>query len=66
MEFHEKVKYARERLGMSQKELARALNVSFTSINRWENGRARPIKVTRMAFEAYCKDQGIEFENGVL
>ncbi len=62
MEFHEQLKYARERLGMSQEDMARALNVSFTSINRWENGRAKPIKVMRLAFEAYCKSRGIEFD----
>ncbi len=61
MEFYEQVKYARGQLGMSQEDLARALNVSFTSINRWENGRAKPIRVMRMAFEAYCKSRGIEF-----
>ncbi len=63
MEFHEKVKYAREELGISQEELARALNFSFTSVNRWENGRAKPIRIMQAAFEAYCKSCGIEFNS---
>jgi transcriptional regulator with XRE-family HTH domain len=30
----------RNRLNLSQEQLAQRLNVSFATINRWENGRA--------------------------
>ncbi len=61
MEFPERVKYARDKLGMSQEELARALNVSFTSINRWENSHTKPIRITLAAFEAFCESKGVKF-----
>src|SRR5437867_3304016 len=32
----------RNRLNLSQEQLAQRLNVSFASVNRWENGRAQP------------------------
>ncbi len=61
MEFSEKVRYVREQLGISQEDLARALNVSFTSVNRWENARAKPIKMAQVAFDAFCESKGIRF-----
>ena len=43
MEPHE-IKTTREKLGLTQKELADALGVSFATVNRWEKGRAKPQK----------------------
>jgi superfamily II DNA or RNA helicase/DNA-binding XRE family transcriptional regulator len=36
------LKRLRARLGLTQAALARALGVSFPTINRWENGKSRP------------------------
>lgn len=63
MEFSEKIKYVRNKLGMSQEDLARTLNVSFATINRWENGRAKPIKITQAAFDVFCESKGISFDD---
>ena len=41
------VKEMRRRLGMTQEELAHKLGVSFTSVNRWENGQTQPSKLAR-------------------
>ena len=38
----EEIKRVRTGLGFSQVEFARALGVSFTTVNRWENGKAQP------------------------
>lgn len=38
----ETVKSIRSQLGMSQQAFAAALGVSFATVNRWENGKARP------------------------
>jgi SNF2 family DNA or RNA helicase len=40
----EGIKSLRLKLGYSQKELAAALGVSFATVNRWENGKAKPQK----------------------
>jgi SNF2 family DNA or RNA helicase len=38
----DQIKQIRTGLGFSQVEFARALGVSFTTVNRWENGKAEP------------------------
>jgi len=60
MDFPSVVKYVREKKGISQEDLARAINVSFASINRWENGENRPNKLALSVFTSYCKQQGID------
>ncbi|MDL2235936.1 helix-turn-helix domain-containing protein [Christensenellaceae bacterium OttesenSCG-928-L17] len=63
MNFSEIVKTARKKAGMSQEEFARALNVSFATINRWENGKTLPNKLTQSVFFDFCKKQEIDIEN---
>ena len=46
---------------MSQQALAKKLDVSFATINRWENGKSLPQKLTLYRFEQFCKENGIEF-----
>ena len=51
----------RSELGFTQSELADALHVSFTTINRWENGKSVPSsreqdKINHIHF---CKSQYI-------
>lgn len=36
------IKAIRKRLKMTQQQLARELGVDFTTVNRWENSKARP------------------------
>ena len=36
------VRELRERLGLTQEKFAAKLGVTFPTINRWENGRAKP------------------------
>jgi transcriptional regulator with XRE-family HTH domain len=36
------IRELRNRLGLTQEKLAARLGVTFPTINRWENGRARP------------------------
>jgi hypothetical protein len=38
----EQIKTIRNQLGMSQQAFAAALGVSFATVNRWENGKAKP------------------------
>lgn len=36
------IKQLRVRLGWTQERLAHELGVSWTTVNRWENGKAKP------------------------
>ena len=65
MEFPEKVRFVRDKLNLSQEELARELNVSFSTINRWENEKTKPIKMAQSAFNAFCKSHGITFDDDI-
>lgn len=62
MEFSEKLRYVRGKLNISQEDLARALNVSYATINRWENSKTKPIKMAQSAFYNYCEKHDIKFE----
>ncbi len=50
------VKQVRRQLALSQEDLARHLGVSYTTVNRWENGKSKPSKLAKAKFHAYCKN----------
>lgn len=52
---HESIRELRIRLGMTQEEFAHAVAVTFSTVNRWENGHAKPSKLARRAIEALAK-----------
>lgn len=62
MQFCDKVKYAREKLHLSQQMLAKELGVAFSTINRWENSKGKPQYVAIKKFYDYCIKNGINFE----
>jgi transcriptional regulator with XRE-family HTH domain len=45
---HERIKKERRRLGMSLEQLAEQMNVSYQTVQQWENGKSGP-KRTRLA-----------------
>lgn len=52
----------RSKLNISQTELAALLNVSYPSVNRWENDKTIPIKIVRVRIEKICKENNIDIE----
>lgn len=56
MDFSEQVKSVRKQLNLSQEDLARAIGVSFATINRWESGNYKPSKLAKKAFEQFCEE----------
>lgn len=62
MTFAEKVKFARAKLLLSQRELAEELGVSYVTVCRWEKGLIKPQFLTIKKFEMYCDNKGIKFE----
>ena len=43
----------RRQLALSQEDLAHQLGVSYTTVNRWENGRRIPSKLARVQLNAF-------------
>jgi putative transcriptional regulator len=50
-----RIKSIRQQLCLTQEELAQKLGVSFTSVNRWENGQTKPSKLARRQIDILCK-----------
>jgi DNA-binding transcriptional regulator YiaG len=59
MDFSDFVKKVRQELGLSQTKLAKALNVSFSTVNRWENSRVAPSNLALKNFVDFCQDNFI-------
>lgn len=49
------LKKIRKELEMSQEDLARAIGVSFATVNRWENGNAAPSRLARAQLELFIE-----------
>ena len=50
-------KQIRAYLNMSQTEFAKQLNVTFQTVNRWENGRALPDKLAQSKMFDLCREK---------
>lgn len=59
MSFADAIIKLRSERRISQKELAEDLNVSCATVNRWENGRTVPNKMTMFVIREYCKQRGV-------
>lgn len=53
------MKQIRTYLNISQTELAEQLNVTFQTVNRWENGRAVPNKLAQSMMYELCKGRSV-------
>lgn len=53
------IKQIRTYLNMSQTEFAEQLNVTFATVNRWENGRAVPNKLAQSKMYDLCKAKSV-------
>lgn len=62
MPFSAEIKNFRLSCLMNQTEFANALGVSFITVNRWENGRARPNIKAMKALKRYCAEHDLPYE----
>jgi DNA-binding transcriptional regulator YiaG len=66
MTFSKYIRKIRRDLDMSQKEMAKELNVSFASINRWENKQVSPSNLARKSFINFCTARKIPIPSELL
>ena len=59
-------KQIRAYLNMSQTEFAKQLNVTFQTVNRWENGRALPDKLAQSKMFDLCKEKQLPVYDMIL
>lgn len=63
MDYSKLIKELREKMILSQAELAELLGVSFASVNRWEQGHHEPTIKSKRKIVALCKKHKIKIEN---
>ena len=59
------IKAIRKQAQLSQNEFADALQVSFSTVNRWENGKVIPNQLAQMSIHEYAKSKGIAVDTMV-
>jgi transcriptional regulator with XRE-family HTH domain len=52
------IRELRERTGLTQEKFAAKLGVTFPTINRWENGRAKPSPLAMQKIEELLRSLG--------
>ena len=60
------IKQIRAYLNMSQTEFAKQLNVTFQTVNRWENGRALPNKLAQSKMFDLCREKQLPVYDMIL
>ena len=58
MEIAELIREMRRRLGLSQEKFAHQLGVTCLTVNRWENGRAKPSPLAMEKIEGMLRGMG--------
>lgn len=61
MNYSEEIKKIRTKLFLSQEAFARELEVSFSSINRWEGGKSKPNLSAMKKLKEFCESHNIDF-----
>lgn len=62
MSFAKNIKVVRQKSLLSQETFAKALGVSFTTVNRWETGKSMPSYKTMKLIDDFCKQNQIDFD----
>lgn len=60
------IKKIRSHMNMNQTEFAELLNVTFATVNRWENGRALPNKLAQDKIHDLCKEYDVPVYDMIL
>lgn len=59
------VRALRQRLGLTQEQLAQELGVSFSTVNVWENGKRAPLPFLRKRLLEMAKASGVQVESKI-
>lgn len=63
MDFSEAVRLIRQACYLSQQTFAEELDVSFSTVNRWENAKAIPNYQTMKRLVAFCKAMKVDCQD---
>ena len=60
------IKGIRIAANMSQEQFAKVIGTTSVSINRWENGKAKPNKIAQKQIYEFCKEYNIDLVDMIL
>lgn len=60
MEFPEEIKRIRQRCFLTQQEFAKEVQVAFSTVNRWEGGKAKPNFTAMKNIKKFCFKNNID------
>ncbi len=60
MTFDEIMKAIRIQLDITQEQLAHELNISFSTISRWENGHTFPSRLAKKSLLDFSKNNNVD------
>ena len=61
MNFPEEIKRIRQRSFLTQQDFAKKIGVAFSTVNRWESGRAKPNLKAMKSINAFCLEHDIPY-----
>ena len=63
MGFPEEIKRTRQRCFLTQGDFAKEVNVAFSTVNRWEGGKAKPNLAAMKSIKEFCLKNDIEYSS---
>lgn len=59
-QLRQKVKALRKKKGWAQEDLAREIDVSLSTVQRWETKRVKPTRLARRELKRLFKEAGVD------
>lgn len=59
----EEIKRLRQRCFLTQSEFAKEVQVAFSTVNRWERGKAKPNLTAMKSIKEFCLRNDIAYQN---
>lgn len=56
------IRSLRERVGLTQEELAQALGITVGTVSRWEKGRFRPSRLARTLILSFARSHNVALD----
>ena len=61
MGFPEEIKRIRQRCFLTQHDFAKEVQVAFSTVNRWEGGKAKPNLIAMKNIKGFCIKNDIDY-----
>lgn len=61
MKFPEEIKRIRHRCFLTQQDFAKEIQVAFSTVNRWEGGKAKPNLIAMKKIREFCLKNEIDY-----